>query len=105
LSSASIALTELPASIIKKLPRYPAVPAVRLGRLAVDVSFKGQGLGSALLADAFARVIDSKFGCYAMIVDAKDETAAAFYRHHGFIPFADLPEALFLPIETAKKLR
>ena len=104
LSSASIALTDLPDSIVKKLPRYPVVPAVRLGRLAVDVNFRGQGLGGALLADAFSRVIDSGIGVYAMIVDAKDKTAADFYRHHGFIPFADSPRTLFLPMETVKKL-
>src|SRR6218665_450511 len=49
LASASLLLADLPASIGKKLPRYPAVPAVRLGRLAVDQSFAGQGLGAALL--------------------------------------------------------
>ena len=104
LSSASIALTDLPESIIKKLPRSPAVPAVRLGRLAVDNNFKQHGLGSALLADAFSRVINTEIGIYAMIVDAKDAIAAQFYRHHGFIPFNDLPGTLFLPVETVKKL-
>jgi predicted GNAT family N-acyltransferase len=103
LSSASIALTTLPDTIVKKLPRYPVVPAVRLGRLAVDINFRGKGLGGALLADAFSRVIDSDIGIYAMIVDAKDTTATDFYRHHGFIPFMDLPQTLFLPIETVKR--
>jgi ribosomal protein S18 acetylase RimI-like enzyme len=52
LASASVALNDLPEATAKKLPRYPSVPAVRMGRLAVDRDFKGAGLGGALLADA-----------------------------------------------------
>ena len=54
LASASLLLADLAASTCKKLPRYPTVPAIRMGRLAVDQAFKGQGLGGALLADARA---------------------------------------------------
>lgn len=54
-SSASLLLTDLPARLSKRLPRYPTVPAVRMGRLAVDNAFNGQGLGGALLADALVR--------------------------------------------------
>ena len=61
------------------------------------------GLGGALLADAFSRVINSGIGIYAIIVDAKDEMAADFYRYFGFIPLSYLPETLFLPVETIKK--
>ena len=50
LASASILLSDLPETLAKKLPRYPSVPAVRMGRLAVSDSFKGKGLGAALLA-------------------------------------------------------
>ena len=52
LASASVLLNDLPTEIAKKLPRYPTVPAIRMGRLSVDQSFKGHGLGAALLADA-----------------------------------------------------
>ena len=52
LASTGLLLTELPASVAKKLPRYPSVPAVRMGRLAVAQDVKGQGLGGALLAGA-----------------------------------------------------
>jgi GNAT superfamily N-acetyltransferase len=100
LASASLLLADLPASLGKKLPRYPTVPAVRLGRLAVDQIFKGQGLGGALLADALDRAARSEIAAYAMLVDAKDESAAAFYRHHGFIPLPDSPLTLFLPLAT-----
>jgi GNAT superfamily N-acetyltransferase len=62
--------------------------------------FKGQGLGGALLADALDRAARSEIAAYAMLVDAKDESAAAFYQHHGFIPLPDTPLILFLPLAT-----
>ena len=105
LASASFLLADLPASLGKKLPRYPTVPAVRLGRLAVDQMFKGQGLGGALLADALDRAARSEIAAYALLVDAKDESAAAFYRHHGFIPLPDTPLTLFLPLATVLPTR
>jgi ribosomal protein S18 acetylase RimI-like enzyme len=103
LASASVPLTDLPADIAKKLPRYPSVPAVRMGRLAVDQAFKGQGLDGALLADALDRAARPEIAAYALIVDAKDEAAAAFYRHHGFIALPESPLALFLPLATVKR--
>lgn len=102
LASASLLLAALPASTGKKLPRYPTVPAVRMGRLAVDQVFKGQGLGGALLADALDRAARSGIAAYALMVDAKDEAAVAFYRHHGFIALPDSPLTLFLPLATAQ---
>ncbi len=104
LASASVFLGDLPAKLIKKLPRYPSVPAVRMGRLAVDQAFKGQGLGGALLADALTRVIRSEIAAYALVVDAKDNTAADFYRHHGFLETASKPLTLFLPLASVKAL-
>lgn len=104
LASTGLLLAELPASTGKKLPRYPTVPAVRMGRLAVDQGFKGQGLGSALLADALGRAARSEVAAYALMVDAKDETAASFYRHHGFIALPDSPRTLFLPLATVQSV-
>lgn len=101
LASASLLLADLPASTGKKLPRYPTVPAVRMGRLAVDQGFKGQGLGGALLADALDRAARSEIAAYALMVEGKDEAAVAFYRHHGFIALPDSPLTLFLPLATA----
>lgn len=102
LASASLLLTDLPASTGKKLPRYPTVPAVRMGRLAVDQAFKGQGLGGALLADALARAARSEIAAFALMVEAKDQAAAAFYRHHGFIALPDSPHTLFLPLANVQ---
>jgi ribosomal protein S18 acetylase RimI-like enzyme len=101
LASASLPLSDLPPALGKKLPRYPSVPAVRMGRLAVDRDFKGQGLGGALLADALHRASRSDIAAYALVVDAKDEPAASFYRHHGFIALPDAALTLFLPLATA----
>ncbi len=84
LSAADIPLTDLPPDMVKRLPRYPTLPAARLGRLAVDTRFKGRGLGGALLADAVLRAAASEVAVFAMVVDAKDAGAEAFYRHHGF---------------------
>lgn len=104
LAAASLWLADLPPSTAKKLPRYPTVPAVRMGRLAVDRRFLGQGLGGALLADALARAIRAEIAAYALTDDAKHETTAAFYRHHGFIALPETPLTLFLPLATVRGL-
>ncbi len=103
LASTSLLLSDLPAAIGKKLPRYPSVPAVRMGRLAIDQNFQGQGLGGAMLADALDRAGNSEIAAYAFVVDAKDESAASFYRHHGFIALPDTPLTLFLPLTTVHR--
>lgn len=73
---------------------------MRLGRLAVDQAFKALGLGGALLVDALDRTVRSGIAAYALIVDAKDEAAVAFYRHHGFMALPNSPLTLFLPLAT-----
>lgn len=102
LSTASVPLTDLPDALRRKLPRYAAVPAIRMGRLAIDGVLKGRGLGGALLADALCRAIAAEIPGAVLIVDAKDAKAAAFYRHHGFIELGRDPLHLFLPLATAK---
>jgi ribosomal protein S18 acetylase RimI-like enzyme len=104
LASASLLLTDLPASIGKKLPRYPTVPAIRMGRLAVDKAFKGQGLGGAMLADALDRAARAEIAAFALMVDAKDDAATAFYRHHGFIALPESARTLFLPLASIRLL-
>ena len=104
LSAVSVPLGDLPDDTKARLPRYPSIPAVLLGRLALDLDYRGRGLGAALLADALARTAAADIGAYALVVDAKDEPAAAFYRHHGFVPFLRQPRRLFLPIATALSL-
>lgn len=104
LASASVSLADLPDALAKKLPRYPSVPAVRMGRLAVDQAFKGEGLGFALLADALRRAATAEIAAYAFVVDAKDEAAARFYVHHGFIALPEQPLFLSIALATVKVL-
>ena len=104
LASASVLLDQLPSAIQKKLPRYAAVPAVRMGRLAVDKSHRQKGLGSALLADALTRACRSEITAFALIVDAKDHEAIQFYRQHGFMSLSHQGQSLFLPLASVSGL-
>lgn len=104
LAAASIPVLDLPKEQTQRLPRYPVLPAALIGRLAVDQGFRGKQLGAALLFDALLRALRADPAVLTVIVDAKDATAEAFYRHHGFQPFSHLPSRLFLPVETAAKL-
>ncbi|MBI1869148.1 MAG: GNAT family N-acetyltransferase [Methylocystis sp.] len=103
LAATSVPANDLPTEALKRLPRYPILPAALVGRLAVDQRFHRQGLGGALLADAALRVLKGDTTAFALIVEAKDEDAVAFYRLQGFCPFASRPMSLFLPLATANK--
>ena len=105
LSAASFAKTDLPADVARRLPHYP-VPAVLLGRLAIASSQQGRGLGESLLLDAIRRVVraSATIAVHAMIVDAKDDRARAFYERYGFMRFASVSRRLFLPITTFEQL-
>ncbi|MBD2354397.1 GNAT family N-acetyltransferase [Tolypothrix sp. FACHB-123] len=100
LCATAINLQDLPPQQVKKLPRYPVIPATLLGRLAIDERYQGQGLGSFLLFDAFGRSLRSEVASYAVLVDAIDEKASAFYQHHQFLPFPDQQRRLYLPMAT-----
>ncbi|MEK6643565.1 MAG: GNAT family N-acetyltransferase [Planctomycetota bacterium] len=100
LAAYGIALPDLPTDLAKKLPRYSTVPAVRIGRLAVDQGFRGRKLGGVLLYDAIDRTCQSGIAAYAVVVDAKDESAVAFYEHHGFQRFRGEAQSLFMPINN-----
>lgn len=92
-----ISKLELPPAMAKRLPRD--MPGLSLARLAIDRKVKGQGLGEYLLFDGMnrARRVATEIGGFAIFVDAKDETAAAFYRRYGFTPFPDDPLILLMP--------
>lgn len=91
LSATSIQLAEIPVALAKKLPRYPRLPATLLGRLATDLSARGVGLGRLLLVDAIARAVRSEIASFALMLDAKDETAASFYERESFIRLPGTP--------------
>ncbi len=99
-AAASFPIGELPPEQAKRLPRYPLLPAGLIGRLAVATGHKGQGLGGALITDAALRAARADPAIFAIVVDAKDETAAQFYEHLGFRRFMSRPGSLFVPIAT-----
>jgi len=101
LAATSVALDSLPADVTKRLPHYPVVPAVLMGRLAVDVRFQGKGLGHALVADAVMRTDSFKIGAFALLVDAKDDRVIGFYESTGFALIPGETRRLFVPIATA----
>ena len=104
LSATSVALAELPAKTVRKLPRYPVIPATLLGRLAVDRRFQGKGYGRYLLADALYRSLRSEIASFAVIVDAKDDAARRFYERESFVALADQPMKLFLPMAEVERV-
>ena len=94
---------QLPESLRKKFPQR--IPAVRLGRLAVEKAYQGQGVGKLLLFHAMWNVgqVDAIIGAVTLLVDAKDEEAKRFYLKYGFIELPDRPLNLFLPIARVKE--
>lgn len=100
LSSATVELAALPESERRGLPRYPHIPAILLGRLAVDMRCQGQGVGTFLLIDAIRRILGYQLGWVFLIVSAKDESTRGFYKKRGFQPF--FSEKLFLWLERRR---
>lgn len=103
LSSFTLAINDLPPEYAKRLPRYDLIPAALIGRLARDERVRGEGIGDLLLADAVRRVIGAarSIAVFAIVVDAIDEKAVAFYRNFGFAPFPSRPFRLFIPASEA----
>ena len=106
LSAYCIFLTDLPADVAKKLPKYPVLPATLLGRLAVSREYQGQKLGQFLLMDALKRSWENtrEIGSIGVVVDAIDESAERFYQHHEFHPLPGHARKLFLAMATIRKL-
>jgi GNAT superfamily N-acetyltransferase len=100
IAASSLALGDLPEPVRNRLPRYPSVPVARLGRLAVDQAHHGRRLGGTLLWDAVIRARRSELAVFAVAVDATDERAESFYRHHGFVSFGSAPRQLFLSLSS-----
>ena len=99
LSAAEIDAERLVDADRKKLPRYP-IPCFRMGRLACRSDQQGHGLGKLLLGCAVDRCLKAReqIAAYALVVDAKDDAAKAFYLHFGFRRLLDAPLTLYLPL-------
>lgn len=102
LSAAMINVGDIAPDLAKKLPRYPQLPVTLIGRLAVHERLKGQGRGAFLLMDALRRSLThaAEIAAMAVVVDAKDAAASAFYKHFDFTPLQSNERRLYLPMKT-----
>lgn len=98
LTVSEILKSDLP-ELLKKMPH--SVPVIRLGRLAIDVHFQGQGHGKDILADALLRSATQVAGA-GLVVDALNQHVATFYRKLGFFPFPSDPLKFFYPLAKLK---
>lgn len=98
LSAAQIDAAGLATADRRRLPRYP-MPCFRMGRLACRLEQQGLGIGRLLIGCAVDRCLKAReeVASYALVVDAKDDTAKVFYEHYGFIASVDRPLTLYLP--------
>lgn len=103
LSSFTLTIADLPPEHAKRLPRYDAIPAALIGRLARDEKVRGEGIGELLLADAIRRVIGAarSLAVFAIVVETIGEKAVTFYRDFGFTAFPNRPLRLFMPASEA----
>jgi len=101
LSPASLAYERTPEVVSRGLGRHE-VPVFRLGRLAVDQSVQGQGLGGQLLLAAGRRClrVSTEAGGVALLIDAKNAGVATWYAGFGAVPLVDAPLSLLLPFRT-----
>jgi len=103
LSPASVEFSRTPAIIKRGLARHD-VPVFRLGRLAVDRSIQGRGLGGQLLLSAGRRCLRASqdVGGVALLIDAKNDGVANWYAGYGALPLLDTPFSLLLPLPTIR---
>jgi predicted GNAT family N-acyltransferase len=108
LSQYAVDAGELPVEVAHKLdlPRYDKLPATLLGRLARSIDFKGMGIGEILLMGALKRALEHSrnIASLAVVVDAKDERARAFYKAYGFLDLPGHANRLFIPMRTVEHL-
>lgn len=102
LSAASVIPSDLPPETAKRLPHHP-IPAALIGRLAVDLSFAGRGLGSILLVDAIRKAMTAAetVAMATLVVDPTDEDAASFYAAFGFRSLHGPQRRMFLMLPRA----
>jgi hypothetical protein len=104
LCATSVGLAELPEDVTKKLPRYPEIPAILVGRLARDINYPG--IGELLLSDAITRSVRvaSDVAANLIVVDSKGDAATRFYAKFGFISLPKLADRMFLSMQTAEMI-
>ena len=103
LAAGNVAHAQAPGRIRRNMP--DPIPMMVLGRLAIDRSAQGQGLGHGLLKDAVLRVMQAAHivGIRGILVDAIDDTARAFYERFGFHRSSAIPLKLMITLEEAQR--
>lgn len=106
LSAYALLVSELPEEVAARLPRHDRFPTTLIGRLARGEAYRGDRLGELLLLEALAGALENsdRVASFAVVVDALNDRAAAFYKRYGFLPFADDARRLYLPMATVKTL-
>jgi len=107
ISAASISRASIPDEVTNKITRLDPLPAFLIGRLAIHKDYQRRGLGGALLSIALKRCLEIRnagIGAALVLVDAKDNTARAFYEAYGFQRFTDRDLSLFIPMKTVAAL-
>jgi GNAT superfamily N-acetyltransferase len=104
LSASIVDVADIAADLARKLPRYPQLPVTLIGRLAVHVRLKGQGCGALLLMDALHRSLThaAEIAAMAVVVDAKNDAAAGFYRRFDFQPLQRDATRMYLPMKSVQ---
>lgn len=100
LCAAGVRFADLPTELSRRLPRYPEIPAILLGRLAVREERQGDGLGWRLFGEAIQRSRATPIAAWCVLVDALQDRAATWYRDFGFTPLRDQPLRLVLPLKS-----
>jgi len=105
LSTSLVDFESIPDELRRRLPQIP-VPVVLLGRLAVDRTCQGKGVGKALLVSALRQAgeVAERIGVAAVEVHALNDQARQFYLKYGFTPLVDDRCHLYLPMRTIRKL-
>jgi GNAT superfamily N-acetyltransferase len=104
LSFSSVRREDAPLAIQAEMPGNYPIPVMLFARFAVHREFQGQGLGQALLKDAFVRTIGASDigGLAAILVDAIDEKAVAYYRCYGFTECPVGDRKLMIPMKDVR---
>lgn len=109
----AINVKDMPKIYQQKAGKHGLLPAAFIAMIGVDQTQHGNGIGSALVADALNRVarLSDEIGTCFIVLDVFDdgdaETVARrkiYYESFGFIPLPDQPLRLFMPVQTARKL-
>ena len=97
---------EVPKKLGRGMPS--SIPSLLMARFAVDLAYQGQGLGRSLFTDAIRRtwnvMADGTAPVRLFVVDAKDETAKAFYEHFGMTATPQNPLRLYLSYKSLRAL-